>query len=245
MSHFLVFRLYAPMMSFGEVAVGEKRSSSNWPTRSAVLGLVAAAMGILRTEEGKLQKLSESLVLGLCQRNSGVYLRDYHTIQMPPQTIIPKKTGLFTRKQELEIEPDSLKAMLSTREYLCDSIFDVALQGEMSLLNPIHESLLNPKFTLYLGRKSCPIGLPLGPKLWEAEDFMQAIEGYHQDIFSQWPEQSSYPLEHILRASSQEVQYQWEPAMMAGSQKITRYDKCVSREKWLFVKREVYQGAMS
>ena len=48
---FLLFTLYAPMGSFGEIAVGERRMSWARPGRSAVLGLVAAAQGIERGDE--------------------------------------------------------------------------------------------------------------------------------------------------------------------------------------------------
>jgi len=239
MNHFLVFRIYAPMMSFGEVAVGESRSSANWPTRSAIFGMVAAALGILRDEEKKLQNLSESLRLGLCRRIPGSILRDYHTVQMPSQKDVPKKTGLFTRKQELEREPDSLNTMLSTREYLCDAVFDAVLQGDLLQLKEIQKSLLQPKFTLYLGRKSCPLGLPLGPELFEAEDFMVALEKYHE----QRQIQGDDFLNPLL--SDKLVRYQWDLGMKKvkeGDEKITRYDRCISRDKWLFVTREVLQG---
>ena len=53
---FLLFTLYAPMGSFGEIAVGERRMSWARPGRSAVLGLVAAAQGIERTDEAAHQR---------------------------------------------------------------------------------------------------------------------------------------------------------------------------------------------
>ena len=60
---FLVFTLYSPLGSFGEIAVGERRMSWARPGRSAVLGLVAAALGYERTEEAAHQELGRRLVL--------------------------------------------------------------------------------------------------------------------------------------------------------------------------------------
>ena len=56
---YLVMRLYAPLSSWGTVAVGEDRPTVNYPTRSAVLGLLGAALGIKRSESQKLQDLSD------------------------------------------------------------------------------------------------------------------------------------------------------------------------------------------
>ena len=42
---FLLFRLSGPLASWGEIAVGERRSSWPRPSKSAVLGLVAAGLG--------------------------------------------------------------------------------------------------------------------------------------------------------------------------------------------------------
>ena len=54
---FLLFTLYAPMGSFGEIAVGERRMSWARPGRSAILGLVAAAQGVDRADEATMVKL--------------------------------------------------------------------------------------------------------------------------------------------------------------------------------------------
>ena len=41
---YLLFRLYGPMASWGEIAVGETRHSAAYPGKSAIIGLLAAAM---------------------------------------------------------------------------------------------------------------------------------------------------------------------------------------------------------
>ncbi|MGL4603678.1 MAG: CRISPR-associated protein Cas5, partial [Iodobacter sp.] len=57
MSPYLVFRLYGAMASFGEIAVGELRHSAAYPSRSALLGLLGAALGIARSNEAGQQAL--------------------------------------------------------------------------------------------------------------------------------------------------------------------------------------------
>ncbi|WP_295540003.1 CRISPR-associated protein Cas5, partial [Thiolapillus sp.] len=51
MDDYLVFQLYAPLASWGGQAVGQERPSDDHPGRSALLGLLAAALGIRREEE--------------------------------------------------------------------------------------------------------------------------------------------------------------------------------------------------
>ena len=46
MAEFLLFQLYGPMASWGEAAAGEVRHTASWPTRSALTGLLGAALGI-------------------------------------------------------------------------------------------------------------------------------------------------------------------------------------------------------
>src|SRR6185295_12377864 len=61
MPSFLVFRLYGPLASWGEVAVGEVRPSNLHPTRSALLGLLGAALGLRRSDEAALADLARTV----------------------------------------------------------------------------------------------------------------------------------------------------------------------------------------
>ena len=44
MKECLLFQLYGPMASWGQVAVGDQRPSDSQPTKSAVLGLISASL---------------------------------------------------------------------------------------------------------------------------------------------------------------------------------------------------------
>ncbi|HBL7018682.1 TPA: type I-E CRISPR-associated protein Cas5/CasD [Serratia marcescens] len=84
MSRYLLFQLYAPMASWGAPAVGEVRHTDVIPTRSALLGLLAAALGIPRDNEDELNQFNQHyrfaiLPLSSCEQ----WLRDYHTTQVP------------------------------------------------------------------------------------------------------------------------------------------------------------------
>ncbi|EMO62112.1 CRISPR-associated protein Cas5 [Leptospira borgpetersenii serovar Pomona str. 200901868] len=63
MKDYLVFRLYGPLVSWGNIAVGEYRPSDSFPTKSAIIGLISASFGFDRSEDGKISELVKSVFL--------------------------------------------------------------------------------------------------------------------------------------------------------------------------------------
>ena len=127
----LLLRLAAPLQSWGVNAKFEKRRTSRMPTKSGVLGLVAAALGIQRNDEEGLEKL-RSLRFGVRTDREGVLLRDFHTAK------------------------SEKAAYVTNRYYLSDAVFLAALEGEDPLLREIDTALHAPVFPLFLGRRACP-----------------------------------------------------------------------------------------
>ena len=80
---FLLFRLWGPMSSWGSIAVGEHRQTWARPSRSAVLGIVAAALGIERANAAAHQPLEAGLGFAVRVDDGGWAMRDYHTAQAP------------------------------------------------------------------------------------------------------------------------------------------------------------------
>ena len=85
MADYLVFRLYGPLASWGEIAVGESRHSAAYPSRSALIGLLGAALGIERDDEAGQQALAAGYRFGVKLHAAGHPLRDYHTVQRGPE----------------------------------------------------------------------------------------------------------------------------------------------------------------
>jgi len=180
MKQFLLFRLYAPLASFGDIAVGERRQSYSHPSKSAIVGLIAAAFGITREEQDRINNLHTAL--GYAVRVEHLHsqqMADYHTTQTLEGRTIP--LHVRTRKDELA-NKQTLGTVLSTRWYLQDALFSLCLwlrsnNTEFSLTN-IEEALKRPTFTLYAGRKSCPLALPLKPQIVNAETVKDAFEKF-------------------------------------------------------------------
>lgn len=177
MSRFLVFCLHGPLCSWGEVAVGEERTSQAHPTRSAVMGLVAAALGLRRSQEDDLLALDRSLGLALRVISSGRPLTDFHTIEVPKAK---KNVRHATRRAELlAAKEQDDNPMLSFRHYRQDAFYLACLWEKETPppwpLKDIRQALERPVFIPSLGRRSCPPALPFAPCLVEAEGLGQAL----------------------------------------------------------------------
>ena len=57
--NYLLFRLYGPMASWGEIAVGETRHTASYPGKSAIIGLMAAALGTKRNDTEKQLRMQQ------------------------------------------------------------------------------------------------------------------------------------------------------------------------------------------
>lgn len=138
----LLLRLSGPLQSWGDSSRFVNRSTRREPTKSGVLGLIAAAQGRRRADP--IEDLTR-LVFGARTDQPGHLIRDFQTAQHWQE---PKKNGTV----------ESLP--LSNRYYLADAVFVVGLEADHALLEGIEEALRSPAFPLYLGRRSAP---PAGP----------------------------------------------------------------------------------
>lgn len=168
MPEFLTFALAAPLAAMGEIAVGERRGSWDRPGRSAVLGLIAACLGLARDDDAAQDALEAGYGLALRIQRVGPLLADYHTAQVPPTR---RGRRFATRAEELSV--DDLETILSRRDYHADLLALAALwerPGARWSLHEIEAALRAPYYVPYLGRKSCPLMLPLAPRREDATD---------------------------------------------------------------------------
>jgi CRISPR system Cascade subunit CasD len=176
MREHLVFLLHAPVGAMGGVAVGEQRIGFDRPGKSAILGLIAAGLGLDRSDEAAHSALADGYGLGLGEIASGRLLLDYHTAQMPPQR---RNRHFATRREELGV--DDVGTILSVPEYRTDPAYLAVLWVREAPRWPFGhfvKALKHPHFTLYFGRKACPLGVPLDPRVVEADDPHSAMLQY-------------------------------------------------------------------
>ncbi len=172
MREHLIFLLAAPMASFGGYAGHEHRGSGVVPLRSAVLGLIGAALGIERTDKDG-QAMLRTYAVAVQSFRSSWPLRDYHTIETVP-TAKAKKPA--TRREALAHAGRNVNTIVTKRDYRSDVLVGVALWGDGRWsLDKLAAGLKRPHFPLYLGRKSCPLASPVNPKIVTSKDPAAAL----------------------------------------------------------------------
>ena len=135
----LLLRLAAPLQAWGADSKFETRKTAREPTKSGVIGLLAAALGLRRDETEPLTRLAQ-LRFGVRVEREGQLLVDFH----------------MARNEEKD------RSYVTYRHYLEDAVFLVGLESkDTALLQELAEALTHPVFPLYLGRRACPPTLPL------------------------------------------------------------------------------------
>ncbi|MCA9474155.1 MAG: type I-E CRISPR-associated protein Cas5/CasD [Nitrospira sp.] len=165
----LLLRLVGPMQAWGTSSRFDQRDTGKEPSKSGVIGLLAAAMGIDRENWHDLKPLTR-LAMGVRHDRPGIPKRDYQTAGCAKDDTIIKADG-----------KPSKDGVVSQRFYLADAAFLVGLEcSERSLLDRVHSALRDPAWPLALGRKSY---VPSEP-IW-LEHGVQDIP--LQEALSRWP----------------------------------------------------------
>jgi CRISPR system Cascade subunit CasD len=133
----ILMKFAGPMQSWGTNSHFESRYTDFYPSKSAIIGLIAASLGYRRHEDEKIQKLNK-IEFALRVDQQGKLLRDY-------QIAAKYKNGAFD------------KNYVTNRYYLEDAVFVVAISGEDEIMKEIYRGLKNPYFQQFMGRRSVPV----------------------------------------------------------------------------------------
>ena len=128
----LLLRLAGPLQSWGTESRFNTRQTGVTPSKSGVIGLLAAALGLRRDSD--LACLRQ-LRFGVRTDQEGALLRDFQTVH------IPKRNA-----------PE-----ITYRYYLADAVFLAGLESDdEQYLKDLESALRAPVWAPYLGRRSCP-----------------------------------------------------------------------------------------
>jgi len=246
------------MASWGEIAVGATRHTANYPSKSAIIGLMAAALGIKRSDEKAQQQMQQGYEIAVEVYAQGSLLRDYHTTEVPMGKILShwrtrKDEVMAIQHQERSVAKSNRpNPVLSSREYRSDALALVAVKALENApfdLPTIQEHLNRPRFHLYLGRKSCPLAAPLHPQICSSENYFEAFQSYEHkpllpcqvDDASELSKRDRYWLQ-----LGKHRHYYWEGEATDFSGDIDlkhmqtriRHDQPLSRSRWQFMPRQ-------
>lgn len=243
MADYLLFTLYSPFSSWGEIAVGEVRASKTHPGRSAVFGLIAAALGIRRNDDNAIRNLHENYGLGIKAISIGYLTKDFHTIQAARTQ---KNVVFRKRADELHAAPESIGTLISSREYRADAYYIVSIwkrfeEGKYSL-EAIKNALQNPVFVPYLGRKACPPACNFAPEVMIGKNTLKAaFDAYNVKPFYMAYDKMEWNQNHLDRVfKSQTETYYWDDCENSGLSAMLsteRYDTVANAARRQFTSR--------
>ena len=164
----ILLKLAGPLQSWGSDSRFTERKTRHEPTKSGVVGLLAAALGRRRTED--VSDLSR-LIMAARIDHPGRFERDFQTAH----------TRKYDKERHCWVSDASMP--LSNRYYLADAAFVVGLEGDSSLLSECAYALDHPQFPLYLGRRSCP---PAGRIFLVYEEHGNLLQ-----MMGEWPWEAS------------------------------------------------------
>lgn len=239
MTRYLRFTIYAPLSSWGEIAVGESRGSWDRPSRSAILGLLGAALGVTREDAEGQAALSSGYGVAVRLDARGSALEDYHTVQTASASQV-KKRKPATRAELLD--DGDLETILSRRAYRQDAISTVAVwmrPGARWNLEALSSALRRPAFILYAGRRANALGVPLAPDVVEADTLRECLR---TRTLSRFGAAGIRLRKRFEMAAAPEVSYDIDDGIASGFDELRRElrrDASPDRLRWQFSERVV------
>jgi CRISPR system Cascade subunit CasD len=166
MRRFLILKLQGPMQAWGDHTYEDYRPTMGFPSRSGLLGLLGACLGIRRNDQEGQRRLSQSLRFAVRLDGELHRFTDFHTV------LDARKVGGKVNEHPV----------VSRREYLvpagAGSGFSVAVwetQFAEVALSQLVQAIRRPVFTPFLGRRACPLARPLYESELEAIDAVAAL----------------------------------------------------------------------
>lgn len=156
----LALLLSGPLQSWGSAhQLGSERRTERFPTKSGVVGLLAAALG--RGRQTPIDDLA-SLSFAVRVDRPGKIIRDFHTVS----SIFDRDGNFDPASGRLPVaakdgQRPAGEGVTSNRYYIADARFVAGFEGSQEFLAELDEALRRPVFMLYLGRRSCPPDQPV------------------------------------------------------------------------------------
>lgn len=204
----LLLRMRAPMMSWGDHSRFTIRDTRTEPTKSAVIGLLCAALGRPRWEP--IHDLA-ALKMGVRVDREGLMQCDYHTVM----------DGIKSSGSKGD-------TVISHRYYIADADYLVGLKGDRSLLTTLDDALQNPCWQMYFGRKSFVPSRPVQIGIIDL-DLVEALQSHPYELRNK-QKQPPERLRYVLEVSDsldirQDVPLDWQKRQFGGRCVDTKFEE--------------------
>ena len=165
---YLALLLDGPLQSWGFASRFQRRGTGLHPTKSGVVGLICAAMGLAKGSSEERDTLPILAALKMTSVAIPRWRPYANAAGLPVRRLEDFHTVLDTRRADGPMNKD---AVLTHRQYLLDARFGIILQGDRGLLERVAAALQDPIWGVWLGRKSC---IPAAPVLVGLEESLDA-----------------------------------------------------------------------
>jgi CRISPR system Cascade subunit CasD len=203
----LALLLDAPLQSWGFASRFQRRTTGLHPTKSGIVGLIAAALGVDKHSPGEAAAIAalarlRMTVIGIPKRNVGAFARtrtdslevrrleDFHTTG-----------GGYDKKTQPQFIPRKASGgpcdnpTVSHRQFLLDARFGVILSGDSTLLERVACALRDPVWGVWFGRKCCIPAEPVyrgGPFKDETEAWRKLVGDAPREQFTRVEEAADF-----------------------------------------------------
>jgi CRISPR system Cascade subunit CasD len=164
---YLALRLEGPLQAWGYDSQFNRRRTGLFPTKSAVLGMCCAALGIPRGSEREAAMLARMRNLQFLA--AAVPRRNRHYADQDPLPV-RRLVDYHTVQKTLTAEGKIKDTHLTWRHYLCDAAFAAVLGGDRELIAELGTAVKNPRWGVWLGRKACIPSAPIYAGIHESEE---------------------------------------------------------------------------
>lgn len=144
----VLMRLEGPLQAWSTQSRLGIRDTDPEPSKSGVLGLVGAALGMERTDDTWLSEVA-GFEMAVRVDRPGSLLKDYHT------------AGGSTFRGAPYFVFGTKNTVTSNRYYLQDASFLVGLEAPGEWATRLEGALRDPKWPVFLGRRACPPSKPI------------------------------------------------------------------------------------
>lgn len=237
MVQWLVVLLSAPLASFADAPGNTTRKTGDMPTRSALLGLAAAALGIRRNDQAGQDALGAGLVTAAAQIRPGALMTDFHTFQ----TLNQAARGAATRADALK-RKEHVETAITRRDYRSGGLWQGAYRlreaaaGDLTLAT-LQSAFATPHFVLSLGRRACALSHPLDARIITAADV--------REVFAEHLATSATPWLQTLQPKIFSLEDRRDVSETNRLMTIhtRRDDPCDRSIRWSFAERREYRVA--
>lgn len=145
----IVLTLAGPLQAWGSSQGTETRRTGLYPTKSAVIGMIAGALG--RPSGSPVDDLSD-MRFTVRVDHPGSVIEDFHTA----------RPNVPTKDVQAHPRPAN-HTQITKREFRSEAVYTVFLTGDRELIERVHEALLHPAYAPFLGRRAAVPSRPVYP----------------------------------------------------------------------------------